>query len=120
MGVVTDGLCSQVPFAVLVTLGLAVLAWSVGALRWDLRRERRDPGRALAILRRFRTAVVGLSIAGAAAGWCWDIDWLLGLALIIGAEELLESSVGILALRHDPKVLAGSRARTGGSTPTCN
>jgi hypothetical protein len=100
--------CGWGPFTAAITFGFVVLGWSIGALRRDLRRERRDPGRALAILRRFRTGIAGLSIAGAAAGWCLDLDWLLGLALIIGAEELLESSVGILALRHDPRVAARS------------
>lgn len=68
---------------------------------------RLDPERALGILRGFRIAIVGLCLAGGGIGWLWDIDWLLGVSLIICGEEVLESSIGIAALRHDP-LIAGS------------
>jgi hypothetical protein len=71
------------------------------------RRERRDPHRALAILRGFRRTVIGLAVAGLGAGWQWGIDWLVVLSLAIGGQELLESSIMIAALR-DGVAHAGS------------
>jgi hypothetical protein len=54
-------------------------------------------------LRGFRVAIGGLALAGIGAAWCWQIGWLLGLSLIIGGEELLESTVVITALRQSAR-----------------
>lgn len=67
---------------------------------------RLDPERALGILRGFRIGIFGACLAGAGVGWVWDSGWLLGLSLIICGEEVLESSIGIAALRHDPLIAA--------------
>jgi len=91
-------------------IGLALafacgLLFALAGLRTGVKRaarEERDPGRALALLLGFRRAVIGLSIAGVAAALLWDVDWLFGLSLVIAGEELLESTVMITALRHDP------------------
>ena len=61
-----------------------------------------DPGHALTFVQGFRIMIMGLCVAGLGAGWLWDSKWLLGLSLIIGAEELLESSVIIKALKESP------------------
>jgi hypothetical protein len=88
-------------------LALAVMLVGLGTAVWGIehgvaaaRRHRRDPLRALVLLRSFRTVIVGLSVAGVAAAWCWQLNWLLGLSLIIGGEELLESTVVISALKR--------------------
>lgn len=81
--------------AVGVTIAVASISRGVAAAR----RARRDPPRALALLCGFRAAILGLALAGIGAAWCWQLDWLLALALIIGGEEVLESSVVIAALR---------------------
>lgn len=73
---------------------------------------RLDPERALGILRGFRIAIVGLCLAGGGIGWLLEIGWLFWVSVIICCEEVLESSVGIAALRHDPLIL-GSPAGTG-------
>jgi hypothetical protein len=66
---------------------------------------RLDPERALGILRGFRIAIVGLCLAGGGVGWLWEINWLVALSIVICGEEVLESSIGIAALRHDPLIL---------------
>ena len=68
-------------------------------------RLRLDPERALAILRGFRVFIVGLCLAGGGVAWIWEITWLLWISVVICGEEVLESSIGIAALRHDPLIL---------------
>ena len=87
------------PATALIVVGLGVAAWSIHrAVRLALRSS--DPWRALAIMRGFRIGVVALAVAAIGAAWLWQNGPLFGLALIIGGEELLESSVVIKALEH--------------------
>ena len=88
------------PAAALMAMGVTIMVWSVGRGLTAARRAGRDPARALALLCGFRGGIVGLALAGIGAAWCWHVGWLLALSLIIGGEELLESSVVIAALRH--------------------
>ena len=91
------------PAALLIAAGLAAAVWS--ARRGVARARRlRDPGRALAVMQGFRRAIVGLAVAAVGAAWWWHIGWLFGLALVIGGQELLESTVVIAALKHGPDV----------------
>jgi hypothetical protein len=87
------------PAAMLIILGIVGAVWS--AHRGVARARRvRDPLRALAIMQGFRIAIVGLAVAAIGAAWWWQIGWLFVLALVIGGEELLESTVVIAALKH--------------------
>jgi hypothetical protein len=88
-----------VPAALLIGAGLvgAVSAARCSAVR---ARRLRDPERALVLMQGFRTAIVGLAAAAIGAAWCWQIGRLFALALVIGGEELLESTVVIAALKH--------------------
>ena len=61
----------------------------------------------------FRIAVIGLAIAGIGAAWMWQFVWLLALALIIGGEELLESSWALYALRRSRRALEQFAAARG-------
>jgi len=103
---------------------LAVTAVAVGVIIAHLgarralaaaRDLRLDPERALGILRGFRVAIVGLCLAGGGIGWLWDIHWLVAISIVICGEEVLESSIGIAALRHDPLIL-DSPGRAGRSS----
>ena len=86
--------------ALLIPFGLAMFVLGIRRGAAGMRRHRRDPPRALALLRGFRISIVGLCLAGVGAGLFWDIGWLVGLSLIIGGEELLESTVVITAMTH--------------------
>ncbi len=89
------------PAGGLLVLGLALAVWGGCHGVSTAQREVRDPRRALALLQGFRILIIGLALAGIGAAWCWEIGWLLGLSMIIGGEELLESTVVITALRHE-------------------
>lgn len=89
----------QLP-ALMIPIGFAMLVLGIRRGVAGMRRHRRDPPRALALLRGFRISIVGLCLAGVGAGLFWDIGWLVGLSLVIGGEELLESTVVITAMAH--------------------
>ena len=72
----------------------------------------RDPSKNLTIITGFRLMVIGLALAGIAAAWAWHIVWLLVLALVIGGEETLESSIQAYALRR------GERMQEAATRPT--
>jgi hypothetical protein len=59
----------------------------------------------------FRTAIVGLAIVGLGASWLTQQLWVLLLALAIGGEELLETSVILYALRRGQRLEAKPVAR---------
>ena len=59
-----------------------------------------DPPRNLRFVRGFRLAVIGLALIAFAAAWLWQQQWLLILALVIGGEETLESSIHAWAIRR--------------------
>jgi len=86
--------------ALMIPFGLAMLVVGIRRGAAGVRRYDHDPPRALALLRGFRISIVGLCLAGLGAGLFWDIGWLIGLSLIIGGEELLESTVVITAMTH--------------------
>jgi len=78
-----------------------------------LRIPRVDPARfdarhALAFARRLRLALVALCLGAAVLGWLAGSRTVVGLAAVIAAEELLEISVVIGALRLHPGI-AGRR-----------
>jgi hypothetical protein len=108
------------PAAVLLAAGAWALAWSA-RLQLRARRRRRGragrrsacsdvqaadpdapgPRKALDIVRGIRAVLVGAALVGTGAGWIWQIPWLVGLSLIIGGQELLETSVVAAALRDE-------------------
>jgi hypothetical protein len=104
--------------ALMIPAGLAMLVLGIRRGSAGLRRYHRDPPRALALLRGFRISIVGLCMAGVGAGWLWDIDWLVGLSLIIGGEELLESTVVITAMTHGTGSGTGIGGQGSGIAPT--
>ncbi len=104
-----DGLLANAwylnPAVAAMVLGFALLCQCVrvelAAYRGSSRSEQR-----LALLRGFRFAVVGFALIGLGAGLVWEIGWLWMLALIVGGEELLESSVLIAAVRDECRRLS--------------
>jgi hypothetical protein len=65
----------------------------------------------LGTMQAFRLGVIGLALVGIGLAWLWQQPWLLALALAVGGEETLESSIAISALRRAPQVPAASAGR---------
>lgn len=61
----------------------------------------------------FRRTVLGLALIGVGAAWFWQVGWLLAVALVVGFEETLESSLAIAALRDEPRLETAQHRRAG-------
>jgi hypothetical protein len=59
--------------------------------------------RALRLMRIMRAGILVLCLAGAAAAWVAGSPTVLGLALVIAAEEMWECSVVVAALRRESR-----------------
>ncbi|MCZ6545787.1 MAG: hypothetical protein O6913_08800 [Chloroflexi bacterium] len=70
------------------------------------------PQRSLAGVRGFRRGIGGLALVGLGAAWIWQIDWILVLSLVIGGEELLESTFHVQALSIAERNERNSTPRT--------
>jgi hypothetical protein len=57
-------------------------------------------GRALLLMRALRAGILVVCLATAGAAWATGSSTLLGLALVIAAEETWETSVVVAALRR--------------------
>ena len=87
--------------SVLMALGtLLTLRGTVKEWVGTRRAMRSDPAKILVFLMGFRLAIIGLAVLAIGAAWAWHIPVLLVLALVVGGEELLESSVHIYADRR--------------------
>lgn len=86
------------PGGALLALGLLVFARGAWGTATGFRRA--IPERAAAYMAGFRMGIIGLAIAGVAGAWIWQQAWVLVLALIIGGEELCESSWALYVLRR--------------------
>ena len=82
--------------------GIALLVWSVTSNLDDIRRPLSDPTKALGLVRWLRTTILGLGAVAIGIGWLWDSWPLIGLALIIGGEETLETTSVIRAMERYP------------------
>ena len=71
-----------------------------------------DPPRNLRFVRWFRLTVIGLALLAIASAWLWHQQWLLILALAIGGEETLESSIHAWAIRRGIELEARRAALT--------
>lgn len=89
------------PALVLALVGVALLIRAFRTDREGARRHRLGTdARSLAAIRAFRRAVIGLAFVGVAAGWFWQVPWLLAFALAVGFEEAFESSIHAAALEQ--------------------
>lgn len=85
------------PGAAFLALGLAVFARGAWSMATGLRRP--VPERPASYMAGFRMGIIGLAVAGIAGAWIWQQIWVLVLALVIGGEELCESSWALYVLR---------------------
>jgi hypothetical protein len=84
----------------MVVAGAALIALGV---RWQVQGLCRAPQNDRSLRRAlggFRWMVIGIGLLGAAAGWHYQITWLLVFSLAFAGEETFESSVMIGALPH--------------------
>ncbi len=100
------------PAAGLMALGTVLSLRGVRLAGAGLRRPLSGSMQSLTWMRGFRLTIIGLAVAGVGAAWLWQIGWLLALALAIGGEETLESSIAIAALRR-----ARDRPRDASAAP---
>lgn len=105
------------PAAALMALGVW---WALpGTRRFvvGLRPPYREAAKTLDALRGFRRAVIGLALVGMGAAWLWQIDWVLVLAVVIGGEETLESTLHIQAVSMSKRVQERRAARAAQARP---
>jgi hypothetical protein len=88
------------PSAALMAGGIGLVMYGLrgGYLSWRLGVN--HPEKSLRWMLGFRQVMIGLAVVGIGAAWWWQLGWLLALALIVGGEETLESSICIFALRE--------------------
>ncbi|MGB2713742.1 MAG: hypothetical protein WBC51_06160 [Vicinamibacterales bacterium] len=96
------------PAAAIGAAGAVVWLHGTRVLVDGLLRSVWDPDKPLTMVAGFRRCVIGLAILAFAASWQWQLLWLLLLALAIGGEETLETSIIIFALRRGKRI--GRRA----------
>ncbi len=87
---------------------MPMLTFGVGLVVAGIRRELRgfrmpltERGKNLTTMRGLRLVVFGLAVIGTAVSWLWQIPAILAAALVIGFEEMLETSIIIYALRRE-------------------
>ena len=97
------------PAGALIAAGLAAFAAGTWRTLATFRIPAREPRRAEEFLAGLRVLLVGGAVALVGASWAWQQLWLLILGLVIGGEELLETSFTLYILRRGAR-----RQRAGG------
>jgi hypothetical protein len=99
---------TAVPLAAMTIAGAALIVLGIHRQFQGLCRSSQDDRSLRWALGGFRMMVIGLGLVGAAAGWHYQITWLLVLSLAFAGEETFESSLMIGALPHSTKRDCGS------------
>jgi len=86
------------PATIIALAGAFIAALGVRGVLAAHRLATGDVKKPLAHMEAFRVAVIGLAVAAIGAAWVWQIAWLAWLALIIGGEETLESTLCVFGL----------------------
>ena len=89
-----------------MAFGAALTMWGTKLEVDGWRRSKYDLDKVLTIVRGFRFFIIGLAVVGLGAAWVWHLVWLLVLSLVIGGEEMLETSIMIYALRRGKRLEA--------------
>jgi uncharacterized membrane protein len=96
------------PAALIALLGAVMFARGL-RMTWGWAAHN-DSQHNLRFIRGFRIAVIGLALAAIAVAWVWQLLWVFILALAIGGEETLESSVHAYAVRRGLRLEEEARA----------
>lgn len=105
------------PASLILALGGAVLACGMATLFATTRIAAGDRGKPISLVTGIRLALAGGAIAALGASWLWQQLWRFILALAIGGEELLETSVVLYALRRGRRLEAQSLAHECATSP---
>jgi hypothetical protein len=87
------------PAAVIMAAGTTMGAAGARGLVRSWRMPFADRDKQIVWVSGFRLGIVGLALASAGAAWMSQQLWVLLIALAVGGEELLETSVILMALR---------------------
>ena len=93
-----------------IALGLSLVVWALRLQALGYRPAPAGPRKALNLVRSFRGVLVGLALTGVGVGVLAELEWLVVLSLIIGGQELLETSIMVAALRDEEKRRAVERS----------
>ncbi len=94
------------PGGVMLAVGIAAVAYGLIISGRVVAARVSDGSQPIALVSGLRVALVGAAVAGLAGAWIWQQVWLLVLALVFGAEELLETSVVLYVLRRGRRLEA--------------
>ena len=86
------------PASAVMALGALLIA--VGARRSVAGTRRSSSTSAISFVHGLRLSILGLVVVGLGASWAWSLLWLFVVALAVLAEELLETSVVLWALKR--------------------
>jgi hypothetical protein len=92
------------PAAAIALLGVVASVRGVQLLVEGWQRSVWDRDKNLVWITGFRLAIIGLAVVALAAAWQWQQLWVLLIALAIGGEEALETSIIIFALRRSKRL----------------
>ncbi len=118
MDVLIDLSWRAYPAAVLLGTGSLLAIPGLYGFWAGMRPPYEHASKTLAALQAFRRGVIGLAVMGLGAAWIWQLDWLLVLALVIGGEETLESTIHVQAVSMSERwqrAQATAPRRSGGA-----
>jgi len=114
---VFTGIYWRLAGATAAAVGALLLLWAARLhvfSRWPLPP---GPRKALDLVRAGRAVLVGGALIGVGVGVLLHVKWLVVLALIIGGQELLETSVIAAALRDEERRCADAALAEKGTVP---
>ena len=93
-----EGFWRAYPAAALIVLGAGIVVRGIWRQRRGIGLPVTRAAKGAAMTRALRSVLTGLATVGIGVAWWAHLDLLLMVALVIGGEELLETSVVIAAL----------------------
>lgn len=106
------------PAGAMMAAGALGFAFGVLTMIRSARIPYRDRSKPVVWISGFRMAIVALAVAGVGAAWLSQQLWVLLIALAIGGEELLETSVILFVLRWGQREEARAKhARSARARP---
>ena len=87
----------------LIALGLVRVIWAVRRDTPEIRLPVSNSNKGRGLVRCFRSVIIGTAMIAVGIGWLWKLPELLGLALIIGVGETVETTIVLGALNAQVK-----------------